>query len=193
MGRPKRISNEDLLDVAREVFVQEGIGASTRVIAKRAGISEAAIYQRFPTKAELFFAAMTPPALDVDNLLSVPPAQASALEHLERIALEMLAYFRELVPILVPLMSHPSFDFEEFASRHPSMPVSRLRIELRDHLATLRDAGTIGGDPSAAALSLFSSLFSLAFFERLGAHGGEFDPRIVRQMVGTVWHGLAPH
>ncbi|EKE96356.1 helix-turn-helix transcriptional regulator [Tolypothrix sp. LEGE 11397] len=34
------------------------MNASTRDIAKKAGISEAVIYQRFGTKEDLFFAAM---------------------------------------------------------------------------------------------------------------------------------------
>ena len=70
MGRRKRIEDEELLAVARGVFVKQGFAASTREIARRAGISESVIYQRHPTKAHLFFAAMVPPALNVEALLS---------------------------------------------------------------------------------------------------------------------------
>ena len=55
MGRPKLIEDEELLSAAREVFVEKGIGASTREIAAKAGISEAVIFQRHDTKADLFF------------------------------------------------------------------------------------------------------------------------------------------
>jgi Bacterial regulatory proteins, tetR family len=60
MGRRKLIEDHDLLAVARDVFVKRGFAASTREIARRAGISEAIIYQRHATKVHLFFAAMVP-------------------------------------------------------------------------------------------------------------------------------------
>ena len=44
MGRRKLVEDDELLAVAREVFVEKGIAASTREIAHRAGISEAVIY-----------------------------------------------------------------------------------------------------------------------------------------------------
>ncbi|HEY3835379.1 MAG TPA: helix-turn-helix domain-containing protein, partial [Bryobacteraceae bacterium] len=65
MGRNKTVSDEDLLGIARETFVEKGFAASTREIARRAGVSEGVLFQRFATKEDLFFAAMIPPAADV--------------------------------------------------------------------------------------------------------------------------------
>ena len=93
MGRRKLVEDDELLAVAREAFVEKGIAASTREIARRAGISEAVIYQRHPTKAHLFFAAMVPPASNVEDLLSAPADDLSVLEQLEEIALGMMEYF----------------------------------------------------------------------------------------------------
>ncbi|MDH5589910.1 MAG: TetR/AcrR family transcriptional regulator [Gemmatimonadota bacterium] len=190
MGRHKLITDEEILDAARRVFVARGIGASTRVVAQEAGVSEGVLYQRFRTKAELFFAAMVPPALDVEGLLAT--ADGDALEHLETIALALLDYFRRLDAILVPLVSHPDFDFEEFAARHPRSPLNRLRFELRDAVAARVTAGEMDGDPNMTALTLFTTMHSLAFMERLGAHGGRFEDEVVRMMVRTLWDGVAP-
>ena len=192
MGRHKLLSDEDLLTLARKVFVEKGITASTRVIAQKAGLSEAAIYQRYLTKADLFFAAMVPPVLDVEALLSRPEG-GDALGQLEEIAFEMLDYFRSLIPILLPLMTHPSFRFEEFADRHPDGPLSRLRLGLQRYMEKQHALGALSAEsPGAAALALFSSLYSVAFFEHLGAHHGTFDEQMVRDMVRALWHGLAP-
>lgn len=192
MGRHKRVTDDELLTAAREVFVEKGIGASTRDIARRAGISEAVIYQRHGTKADLFFRAMVPPILDLESLLA-EPVDDSPLEALERIALGMLGYFRELFPILLPMMSHPGFDFEDFGRRHPDAPLHRLRSGIIDTLTRMQERGEIGPQPVApAALTLFASLHSLAVFERLGAHGGSFDEAMVRGMVRSLWRGLAP-
>src|SRR5687767_6927832 len=57
-GRPPVISNERLLEVAREVFLELGIRATTLEVASRAGIAEGTIFLRFKSKEELFRAAM---------------------------------------------------------------------------------------------------------------------------------------
>ena len=191
MGRRKLVSDEALLAVARAVFVEQGVTGSTRVIARRAGLSEAAIFQRYTTKVDLFFAAMVPPALDVEALLSRSEG-GDSLEQLEEVALGMLDYFRRLVPILLPLVTHPSFQFEEFARRHPDTPLNRLRTGLQRYMEELHPIGDVPADsPSVAPLALFSALFSLAFFERLGAHDGTFDDQMVRGMIRVLWHGMA--
>ena len=193
MGRRKIIQDEELLDTAKDVFVEKGIGASTREIARRAGISEAVIYQRYPTKADLFFAAMVPPPLSVEQLLGGGTGDADVLSHLESIALGMLDYHRELVPILLPLMSHPSFDFEQFAQRHPESPLARLRLGLVEYLEAQQKLGRVApGNTGMAVLVLVAAIHSLALFEKLGVHGGKFEEGVVRSMVRSLWWGLAP-
>src|SRR5687768_2852160 len=57
-GRPPVISKERLLEVAREVFLELGIRATTLEVAARAGVAEGTIFHRFKSKDELFRAAM---------------------------------------------------------------------------------------------------------------------------------------
>ena len=52
------ISKERLLEVAREVFLELGIRATTLEVAMRAGVAEGTIFHRFKSKDELFWAAM---------------------------------------------------------------------------------------------------------------------------------------
>ncbi|MBI2301657.1 MAG: TetR/AcrR family transcriptional regulator [Armatimonadetes bacterium] len=193
MGRRKLIEDDELLGVAREVFVEQGFAASTRSIARRAGISEAVIYQRHPTKAHLFFAAMVPPAVDVEAVLAAPGEDGGVPERLEEIALAMMEYFRKLVPILLPLMTHPSFDLARFAHGYPESPIGRMHRGLVDYLEAQQAQGnTASGNMAATALTLFAAVHCLAILERLGVHGGRFDEVIVRAMVGALWNGLAP-
>ena len=56
MPRPRLIDDATLLAAAREVFVEKGVGATTREVARYAGVSEGVIFQRYATKADLFFA-----------------------------------------------------------------------------------------------------------------------------------------
>jgi AcrR family transcriptional regulator len=193
MGRRKRVADDTLLAVAREAFVEKGLAASTRDIARRAGISEAVIYQRHPTKAHLFFAAMIPPALNVEGLFAAPADDGSVVEQLERIALGMMRYFREVVPILLQLVTHPAFDVEQFAQRHPDSPFGRMHLGLIQYLESQRERGSIVAEHvGPAALTLFAALHSLAVLERLGVHGGTFDDALIRAIVRSLWTGLAP-
>ncbi len=58
MARPPKITNDEILAAARQVFLEEGMGASTLKIAEKAGIAEASIFKRFATKQALFLAAI---------------------------------------------------------------------------------------------------------------------------------------
>ncbi len=68
-GRPITLSEGDLLDAAREVFLARGVDATTTEIAKRARISESVIFHRYKTKEALFSAVF-------ERQLVMPPAFA---------------------------------------------------------------------------------------------------------------------
>ena len=69
-GRPPVISTERLLDVAREVFLEHGIRATTAAVAARAGVSEGTIFHRFASKDALFRAAMRFDPEELPSLLA---------------------------------------------------------------------------------------------------------------------------
>jgi len=191
MGRRNRIEDDELLAIARDVFVADGFGASTREIARRAEVSEAILFQRFRTKPELFFAAMVPPAPDIEAILAAPQAEIGPSVQLEEIAVRMLEYFREITPVLLPLIAHPGFDYEEFTRRNPESPLNRLVEALLGWLGEMEAAGASekrGAD--IAAMTLVTSLMSLAMLERMGVHGGETDEATVRDVARLVWRGL---
>ncbi|KAF0245534.1 MAG: TetR family transcriptional [Planctomycetota bacterium] len=191
MGRKRDIEDEALLAAARAVFVKKGFSATTREIAARARISEAVIYQRHPTKADLFFAAMVPPDLDVDALFAPPRTRASGRASLESLALGIMEYFRKLVPVFLPLLNHPSFDFATFAHGRPDSPFGRLQRGLHERLDRLaRDGVLSAAHLTGAALGLFSSLHFLAIVEKLHRH--RIDDDAVRSIVRAFWDGLAP-
>lgn len=184
MPRKRTISDEELLAAARTAFVELGIGCSTKEIARRAGISEALLFQRFRTKAELFFAAMV--AGPEPHLAQRFAESAADLPSFQLLGQHLLTYFRGVVPVLVPLLAHPDFRFEEFAMQHPDSALVMMR---RECMAYFQRVGSM--DPPAAALLLISSTFGVAMFERLGAHGGVMPPDFVYRMLEGVWRGAA--
>ena len=192
MGRNKQVSDEAVLRAARDVFVEEGYGASTRAIAHRAGISEAVLYQRHRTKLELFFAAMIPPPLELAGQRDGRRGQSLVAE-LEALALEIMTYFRDAMPVLLQLVTHPSFNLAELAERQARLPLHRLGEAVAACLDRHRTTGNISDDASrteTATLTLLATLHSLALFERMGIHGGSFPDQAVKNIVGLIAAGL---
>jgi AcrR family transcriptional regulator len=103
MGRPPRISNERLLQIARVVFVRDDASGSTKSIAALSGISEAAIFQRYKTKAALFLAAMSPVHADTVALVALADHAKNGREALHILGGAILAYFREALPVMSPI------------------------------------------------------------------------------------------
>jgi AcrR family transcriptional regulator len=68
-GRPITLTDDDLLDAAREVFLARGVDATTGEIARRARISESVIFHRYKTKEALFTAVF-------ERQIVMPPAFA---------------------------------------------------------------------------------------------------------------------
>jgi AcrR family transcriptional regulator len=106
MGRTPKITNEAILEAARQVFLAQGIGASTLEIAERAGISEASIFKRFATKQALFLAAIglseTPKWV---KTLSTQTPTAAVKAELTDICVEMVAFYQAVLPRVLMMMA----------------------------------------------------------------------------------------
>jgi len=193
MGRRKMIEDEQVLRHAREVFLEGGAFGSTKEIARRAGISEATLFQRFPTKAALFLAALVPPEVDVDGIVHAPTKRTDPQGALTEIGHRMLAYFRSLIPTVMHLMTHPSISMADVASHFQRMPEQALAEALATYL---RDAGARGKvkvhDPMATANLLISAIHSLAVFELMEIHAGQDLEHAIEHFVGALWNGLDP-
>lgn len=106
MGRTPKISNEAILDAARQVFWDQGMEASTANIAQKAGISEAAIFKRFATKQELFLAA-----IGIDRhpawvkVLEQGQPRADFKVELAEILRGMLVFYKDMTPRVVMMMA----------------------------------------------------------------------------------------
>ena len=182
MARIRKVSDDDLLAAARTVFTSKGFAASTREIARAAGVSEGLLFQRYRSKSELFFAAMIPPPI------SPSPGVDGEFEPAFRaFTAELLEYFRTAAPILAQLMTHPDFQFEELAARHPKSALVSLRSDLVRFLASRKSP-----DPSGASLVLMSTLNGIAMFEQLGAYGGRFPDEFVHRAIGCIWQAVRP-
>lgn len=193
MGRPQTISNEEMLAAARAVFLKQGVFGSTREIAKGAGVSEAALFKRFATKAQLFMAAMAPPAPGIDAIVANAMEARSAREGLHLLSDAVLDYFRVAIPMILPLVSQPSFAAADPHRNFKTSPALQLLGAVAEYLRGERARGRLSvSDPDGAAAMLVSALHSVVLFEIMGFHGGAMPKVSVRAAVDALWHGLEP-
>jgi AcrR family transcriptional regulator len=82
-------NRERVVHAAREVFAEQGLGASCHEIARRAGVGVATLFRRFPTRDELVAAAfadkMTAYGNAVDDALADPDPWQGFCAYIERI------------------------------------------------------------------------------------------------------------
>lgn len=167
MARPKSIDDDEILEAAREVFLEEGIQATTAEIASHAGISEGTIYRRFSTKQDLFVAAMDLPdppkwverveAIDGDDNLRLV---------LYEVALEIVEFFEEVIPKLSMVMSN--LDEKTLLQGEGEPPLQVLKPLMR-LVERERRRGRIGPCDSEVLSRMFlGSLFHFAFAEVCG-------------------------
>lgn len=193
MARPKTISDADILRTAREVFIEGGALGSTREIAKRMNVSEATLFKRFPTKAELFLAAMAPPPVDVDELTKLARAQPDARRALRLIAEFTLAYFRDAIPRMLPLITHPAIGVDDLQKRFGKSPAAVLNAAIARYVSDQHRSGALNAPkPQAVAGLIVATMHSIVLFELLGLHDGAIPRSAMDAMLETLWTGVAP-
>jgi len=145
MGRPKTISDEDILTEARAAFLAEGHAVSTRVIAKRVGLSQATLVQRFGTKDALFVAAVQPDVLDVEATLGTKDdaLRDGARQYLADVAARLLTRVEQQIPRLLHLRQNPAVTAKTLQRAHARLGVPNLLRQLTERVAWLREQGLL--------------------------------------------------
>ena len=120
-GRPPSIDQEKLLGIARDLFLEKGIRATTQEVADRAGVSEGAIFHRFKTKEALFKEAMGFDIGSIPRRMTEAILQAEEFEIREaliHVAMTMLDIGREAVPMMMMSWSNPDCNGQFPAEAH---------------------------------------------------------------------------
>jgi len=191
MSRPKTISDDEVLKVARAVFRNRGHTATTREIADAAGISEAILYQRFGSKDDLFFAAMRPTGPDIEELLGPEEPPEDARKYLRLTVAKVARYFAKIIPEALHVTTHPSFDPSVF-TRGP-IPSVILRHGLATRLQSLANRKRIAVSSAQAAARLLVSLaHDWALGQALMHANSPRRDKELQELVAVIWEGLRP-
>jgi AcrR family transcriptional regulator len=102
--RPRRKSDIEILDVARECFLEYGPGVSAQLIADRVGLSQPTLFKRFKTKKELMQAALLPPERSsLIDWLDSNPKPGDVYPQLKELTRRLWATSKDVVPRMAVL------------------------------------------------------------------------------------------
>jgi AcrR family transcriptional regulator len=185
------ISNERLLEVAREVFLEFGIRATTLEVATRAGVAEGTIFHRFKSKDELFRAAMQ---FDPDQALAFVeslPSYAGKGElraTLVRFAEEFLELGRVAVPVMMMSWSNPESQLCGPFTDERSQRFRRVVRAISAFFEAEMDAGRLRRkNPEVLARMLLGSLHHYCVSELVARDvGGLSLPNFAREVVDVL-------
>lgn len=198
MPRPISISDDQILEAARLVFVRDGINATTKEIARQAGVAEGSIFRRFSTKEALFAAAVMNPGppnwvKELDHLLG----RGEPRENLIHIALGMMHFLQEMLPLVMVSWSNPSGQSTGQLpdDSHAEPPGIRDRRLLTHYLQKEMDMGRLRVcNAEAVARMLFGVCLNFVM-DRLTlrqAISPEEINTFVEDVVVAIWEGICP-
>jgi len=188
MARPPSISNQQILDAARAEFLAHGLArASTIAIARRAGVSEGSIFNRFPTKDDLFHAAMDeaqPPVLALDSYIG----QGNLRENLVRITIESIHFLNNFLPNLMLRWSERELGPKAKVCTRPREILSALTTFFKAEKAL----GRVGGDPTIIARMYMGSVWNYCFMLAVAGDRSMSVKKFAESLVAGLWQGIAP-
>jgi AcrR family transcriptional regulator len=169
MARPKQVSDAQLLAMAHKVFLKEGPNAPVSLVARRLGVTAAALFHRVGSKDQLLTMAMAPPEPPAIEILKkgyqtgTPPAA-----QLVEILFGLVSYLTTVIPSGFCLQTG-GVQYPPRNSSYSNYPYT-LRKCMASWLAQAQTAGGLrAGDPEIMAevmVGTLESRYTLAHLNR---------------------------
>jgi AcrR family transcriptional regulator len=194
MGRPKEVTDEQIVAVARRCFLDRGAGISATEIASELGITHTTIFNRFGSKEALMIAALGPPekvpwvaALDAGP--DDRPIREQLLEHCR----VMAEYFQHLQAGLAVLQAVGITPGKIFRSRKGDPPPVQAFRALTAWLQRAQHQRRLARcDAETLTITIFGALQNRGFTARLcgQATGSGAAERHVEHFIALLWSGI---
>lgn len=170
------------MEVARQVFLELGIRATTSEVASRAGIAEGTIFHRFKSKEELFRAAMNfDPDVEIESAVAhlTREGDADLRQRLVDFAEHFIATGRVALPVMMMSWSNPEQTLCSERTSERTSHYSRLLGALCSLFEEGIRVGRIGpAEPEVLGRMLIGSLHHFCMTELfMGGMNGRFNHR----------------
>ncbi|MGZ3439577.1 MAG: helix-turn-helix domain-containing protein [Polyangia bacterium] len=125
------MTDDDLLDAARAVFLARGVDATTTEIARRARISESVIFHRYKTKEALFSAVFERQIVMPPSLARLPSSVGigEIADNLFDAGMGVVEMTQSVLPFMMMSLSSVKMNVLHKHARKPH-PLKRQMIEL---------------------------------------------------------------
>ncbi|MCK6507116.1 TetR/AcrR family transcriptional regulator [Myxococcota bacterium] len=196
MARPRKHTDQELLDAAREVFLAHGPAASTTLVADAVGLSQAALFKRFGTKEQLMVRAlMPPPRIGWVEALEAGPGPGPLPDQLVEIAVEATRFFDRMMPCLMTLKA-AGLNLAQMVRSLPTPPPILARRAATAWFLRAMDQGRMRrADADALAYTFIGSVQSRSAMSHIfGEPALTESQRLAhaRGVVDGLWNGLRP-
>jgi AcrR family transcriptional regulator len=196
LARPITITDEQILEAARAVFLKDGINASTVEIAQRAGVAEGTLFRRFGTKEGLFRAALRAPAVPSwVQELDILSGQGEMRDNLMRLVRAIIAFAQERIPFVMLRWSHNPSSSDAAPPEEGEPPVARDTRRLAQFLQQEVDRGRLRPcQVEMVARLLIGPCLNLVMDSVVNKQPltTEETDRFAADLVETLWQGIAP-
>jgi len=194
MGRPKEITDEQIVAAARRCFMERGAGVSAAEIGRELGVSHTTLFNRFGSKEALMIAALGPPThLQWVAALETGPDKRPIREQLVEHGKAMSAYFEDLQAGLAVLRAAGIAPGKAFRGRKgESAPVQAFRA-LTGWLKRAQSDDRLGKcDVETLASTILGALHGWAFTARVCGQSTTpaASERHVERFVNLLWSGI---
>lgn len=192
-------TRQHLLDSAATVFAQRGYaGATTKEIARAAGVAEGTIYRHFSDKRELFGAVFEQRnAADFDAVVRLP--ELAGTRSVRENLLFLITAIQDVEREVAPLRAAAATDADlaaalVSASDDPRVPGVGPLQPLARYLEAEQQLGRLRADVDveAAAFALFAIPFAAVSMMRLSRAAGGQDAIDMTAAVDVVLSGILP-
>jgi len=194
MGRPKEVTDEQIVAAARRCFLERGAGVSAVGIARELGVTHTTIFNRFGSKEALMIAALGPPdEIPWLAALEAGPDDRPIREQLVEHGKVMSAYFENLQVGLAVLHAAGITREKVFGKRKGEPPPAQAAHALSAWLARAQSRGRMAKcDVETLATTILGALHNWAFLVRVSGQSRTAAPgeRHVERFIDLLWSGI---
>jgi AcrR family transcriptional regulator len=194
-------TRERILEAARRVIREKGlVRATTKEIARAAGVSEGALYVHFTNKEALFLNALGELRSGFIPLVRALPERAgrgTVRETLAEAARAALDFYADAIPMGASIFADPAL-----LARHRELLAQRHAGPQRANellAAYLRAEQTLGrvradADPETLAFLLLGAIYQRVYWQAfLGEDADQAaDERFIASVLDTIDHAIEP-
>lgn len=196
MTRRGEATRTRLLEATRAVVREVGYAhASTRAIARAAGVAEGTIYRHFPHKTALFFAAVLEANAPVVGRVAGLPDRAgegTVEDNLVDAAVQLASLRDQIVPLELAIAADPELAAQRRAAMAAGTPMPGPPDAIAGYLAAEQRLGRVRADLDVheAAGLLLAVLFAVGTMT--AAAGEPLTAARVASAVRLVVRGMGP-